>query len=92
MRTVPVHRSLYRRILVLGGERDLVQGAAVVALLVALGGQTVLSLTAALFWWFLALYCLQRMGKRDTYMSQVFSRHVKQQDFYPARSTAWRER
>ena len=92
MRKVPVHRSLHRRMLVLGGERDLVQGAAVVALMVALSGQTVIAFTAAVVWWFLALYCLQRMGKHDTHMSQVFSRHVKQQDFYPARSAAWRER
>lgn len=90
MRTVPVHRSLHRRILIFGAERDLVQLAAFIALLVALGGMTVEAAICAAVFWVMALYCLQRMAKADQYMSQIFDRHVRQQDFYAARSTPWK--
>lgn len=90
MRTVPVHRSLHRRILLLGGERDLVQIAASITMVVGFGGMTPIAATCAGVFWFASLYGLQRMAKADHHMSQIFERHVRQQDFYAARSTPWR--
>lgn len=90
MRSVPVHRSLYRRILILGGERDLVQLAAIIAFLVCFGGMTLVSFIAGGIFWLVSIFCLQRMSKADVYMGQVFERHVRQQDFYPARTSVWR--
>jgi len=90
VRTVPVHRSLYRRILILGGERDLVQLAAFIAFLVGVGGMTLASFIAGGLFWLISIFCLQRMAKADVYMGQVFERHVRQQDFYPARTSVWR--
>ena len=90
MRSVPVHRSLYRRILILGGERDLVQLAAIIAFLVCFGGMTLVSFIAGGIFWLVSIFCLQRMAKADVYMGQVFERHVRQQDFYPARTSVWR--
>lgn len=63
MRTVPVHRSLYRRILILGGERDLVQLSAFIAFLVGVGGMTLISFLAGGIFWLIAIFCLQRMAK-----------------------------
>lgn len=90
MRTVPVHRSLHRRILVLGAERDLVHLAAFVAFLVSFGGMTLTSFIAGGVFWLAAIFCLQRMAKADVHMGQIFERHMRQQDFYAARTSAWR--
>lgn len=92
MRTVSVHRSLHRRQLVLGGERDLVHIAAFICGLLAFGGMTTASISGAAVFWFIALKCLQKMGKVDPYMSEVFTRHIRHQSFYAARTTPWRER
>lgn len=90
MRRATVHRSLYRRILVLGAERDLVLLSGSIVAVLALGGRSALSIGAAVLVWFCSLYAFQRMGKADPYMSKVVSRHLKQQEFYDARSTPWR--
>lgn len=90
MRTVPVHRSLHRRILLLGGERDLVQLSAMAAFIVSIGSQTVIGIASAVIFWCGAVYALRRMAKTDPHMSQIFDRHVRQQDFYPARGSVWR--
>lgn len=92
MRTIPVHRSLYRRMLILGGERDLVQILAFLCFLLAFGGMTKVSIGAACVLWFGGLKLLQKMGKVDPYLSMIFSRHIAQQEFYAARTTVWRER
>lgn len=90
MRTVPVYRSLHRRIFILGGEAELVQGASFVALLLGVGGMSKISVVTGILFWFVALNALQRMGKRDPYMGAVFMRHVKQKTFYAARSKPWK--
>lgn len=91
MRTVPVHKSLHRRILVLGGEKDLVQMAAFITFLLVIGGMTVLSTIAGLTFWFCALFLLQRMAKADPHMSDIAARHIRQQGFYAAHSAPWRK-
>ena len=90
MRIVPVHRSLHRRILVLGAERELVHMAAFVTFMVSFGGMTLTSFLAGGVFWCVALFCLRRMAKLDVHMGQVFERHIRQQDFYAARTSAWR--
>lgn len=87
--TRPVFKSLHRQALVLGGERELVQFSALLAFIVGAGGQTLLSISCALAFWCVALFCLQRMAKSDPCLSAVFRRHVRQQTVYPARSTPW---
>lgn len=87
-----IHQSLHRHNLVLGGERDLVMGSALLALLVGVGGMTLISGGLALIFWLFALFVLRRMAKADPMLSRVWLRHVKQQDFYSARSSRWRMR
>ena len=91
MRTALVHKSLHRRILVLGGERDLVQMSAFITFLLVIGGMTALSIITGLTFWFCALFLLRRMAKADPYMSDIAARHIRQQSFYAARSTPWRK-
>lgn len=89
MRTLPIHQSLHRHNHVLGAERDLVLTSGLIALLVGVGGLTLLSAGTALLFWVVAVFALRRMAKADPQLSKVWLRHVKQQLFYAAKSGRW---
>ena len=89
-RYLPIHQSLHRHAHVLGAERELVMTSALIALLVGVGGLTVVSMLSAAFFWIVAVFALRRMAKADPIMSRVWLRHIKQQDFYPAKASRWR--
>ena len=79
-RHTPIHQSLHRHNLVLGAERELAMSSALIALLVGIGGVTVISGIAAFVFWIAAIFVLRRMARADPLMSKVWMRHVKQQD------------
>jgi type IV secretion system protein VirB3/type IV secretion system protein VirB4 len=64
--------------------------AALIALLVGVGGLTAISVTAAALFWLVSVFALRRMAKADPIMSRVWLRHIKQQDYYPAKASRWR--
>ena len=86
LRRIPVHASLHRANLVMGAERELVLGSALAALLVGIGGLSLVSAGTAIVFWFCAIWVLRRMARADPMMSKVWLRHVRQQVFYSARS------
>lgn len=89
MRTIVIHKSLNRKILVMGGDRELVMLSALIALVLGVGGMTIPSGITGLIFWTISLFIFQKMAKEDQQMFQVWLRHRKQQDYYPARSTPW---
>lgn len=89
IRHAPIHQSLHRHNLVMGAERELTMGSALIALLVGVGGMTIISGIAALVFWVIALFVLRRMARADPQMSKVWMRHIKQQDFYNAKASRW---
>jgi type IV secretion system protein VirB3/type IV secretion system protein VirB4 len=74
----------------LGAERELAMSSALIALLVGIGGVTVISGIAAFVFWIAAIFVLRRMARADPLMSKVWMRHVKQQDLYSAKASRWR--
>lgn len=86
LRRIPVHSSLHRANLVMGAERELALGSALAALLVGIGGMSLVSAGAAIVFWFCVIWALRRMARADPMMSRVWLRHVRQQVFYSARS------
>ena len=90
VRKIAVHQSLPRHNFVMGAERELVMTSALIALLVGIGGLTLLSGAAAAVFWIVAVFVLRRMAKADPIMSKVWMRHVKQNDFYSAKASRWR--
>lgn len=86
LRRIPVHSSLHRANLVMGAERELALGSALAALLVGIGGMSLVSAGAAIVFWFCAIWALRRMARADPMMSKVWLRHIRQQVFYSARS------
>ena len=90
VRKIAVHQSLQRHNFVMGAERELVMTSALIALLVGIGGLTLLSGAAAAVFWIVAVFVLRRMAKADPIMNKVWMRHVKQNDFYNAKASRWR--
>ena len=64
--------------------------AALIALLVGVGGLTAISVITAVLFWLVSVFALRRMAKADPMMSRVWLRHIKQQDYYPAKASRWR--
>lgn len=60
------------------------------SLLVGIGGLTLISGLSAVLFYILAVLVLRGIAKADPIMSQVWFRHIKQQDYYPSRSSLWR--
>ena len=89
-RTLPIHQSLHRHAHVFGAEREPVMTAALIALLVGVGGLTAISAIAAVSFWLVAVFALRRMANADPVMCRVWLRHIKQQDYYPAKASRWR--
>lgn len=89
MRSVPIHQSLHRHDLVLGGERDPVLYAALLAVIIFVSGMSLFAAVLALTLWIASLAALRRMAKEDPMMSRIWMRHVRQQDYYPAHSSPW---
>ena len=64
--------------------------SALIALRVGVGGLTAVSIVSAAAFWIMAVFALRRMAKADPIMSKVWLRHIKQQEFYPAKASRWR--
>jgi type IV secretory pathway TrbD component len=57
------------------------------AFLTALGGFSLISALCGLAFWLIALFWLRKWAKEDPLMRQVWLRHIRQRDYYPAKST-----
>ena len=90
MRHIPIHQSLHRHAHILGAERELVMGSALIAMLVGIGGLTIVSVASAIVFWIVSVVVLRRMAKADPIMSKVWLRHIRQQEFYTAKGNPWR--
>lgn len=85
--SIPIHESLNRPILVMGGERNLVLMLAVVA------GVFIFSLARAwaaaigIMLWMLGQWALSRAATYDPQLSQTGVRAMKYGRYYPAQTT-----
>lgn len=91
MRTLPIHQSLHRHNHVMGAEREIALSILLIAMLVGVGGMTLLSALAASVFYLVGIMVARRMAKADPLMSKVWMRHIKQQLYYPAKSSIWRK-
>lgn len=90
-RRIPIHSSLNRNQLLLGGERELVLLAALTVALVVVSGMNKISFIAGALIWFSLMLLLIKMAKADPVMSKVYTRHIKYKSFYPAKAGAFAE-
>lgn len=90
IRTVPIHRSLIRPNLFMGGDREMVMFAGLLAFALVFAGQEWVATFYGVFLWVAALFLLRLMAKADPYMRQIYLRHRLYKRYYPARSTPYR--
>jgi type IV secretion system protein VirB3 len=85
-REIVIHQSANRPNLILGGDRELVLVMVMIAFALAfsLASWWGVLLSAAL--WIGSVAVLQRMGKADPLLRQVYFRHISYRPFYPAKS------
>ena len=88
VRRIPIHRSLNRPTLLLGGDRELVMGAALLCGVLVFSVSTWWGVALGLLFWIAAIAVLSRMGKSDPLMRQVFLRHQRYQSHFCA-SARW---
>jgi type IV secretion system protein VirB3 len=85
-REIVIHQSANRPNQILGGDRELMLIAVLVAIGLAfsLGSWWGFGLSVTL--WVGAVAVLQRMGKADPLLRQIYLRHIRYRAFYPAKS------
>lgn len=85
-RNVAIHPAINRPNQLLGGDRELVLSAVLIAATLGLSLGTWWGVVLAVLFWIGAIGALQRMGKADPQLRQVYLRHIRYRQFYPAKS------
>lgn len=90
LRTIPIRRAGNRHNLFMGGDRELVMLAGLLAFSLIFNAQELRATAVGLLLWFGALFAFRRMAKADPQMRPVYMRHRKYRPYYPPRSTPYR--
>jgi type IV secretion system protein VirB3 len=90
LRAIPIHRAGNRVTLFMGGDRELVMMAGLLAFALLFSAQELRATIAGLALWFGALYGCRLMAKHDPQLRHVYLRHRRYRKYYPARSTPFR--
>ena len=83
-RELPIHTAAHRRILVLGGDRELVRLAALLCAMLGIAVLTWWSVLLALLLWLASVAGLAHLARRDPLFRLVYARHLAYRDFYAA--------
>lgn len=90
LRTVPIHRSMNRANLFMGGDRELVMVSGLLAFALIFTAQEWGATIYGILLWSGALFVLRLMAKADPQLRPVYLRHRRYARYYPARSTPFR--
>jgi type IV secretory pathway TrbD component len=90
LRAIPIRRAGNRHNLFMGGDRELVMFAGLLAFALVFSAQELRATVLGVLLWFAALYALRLMAKSDPKLRSVYLRHRKYRSYYPARSTPFR--
>jgi type IV secretion system protein VirB3 len=91
LRTIPIRRAGNREHLFMGGDRELVMFAGLLAGALIFSAQDARATVFGLALWFAALFVLRLMAKADPKLRHVYLRHRRYKGYYPARSTPFRD-
>lgn len=91
LRTVPIHASMNRHNLFMGGDRELVMVSGLLAAALIFTSQEWVATGYGVLLWSFALYILRLMAKADPQLRPVYLRHRLYRRYYPARSTPFRD-
>lgn len=90
LRKIPIRRAGNRQNLFMGGDRELVMFAGLMAFALIFSAQELRATVVGLLLWFGALYLCRLMAKSDPKLRFVYMRHRKYKPYYAARSTPFR--
>lgn len=90
LRTIPIRRAGNRQNLFMGGDRELVMFAGLMAFALIFSAQELRATVVGLLLWFGALFLCRLMAKSDQQLRHVYMRHRRYKPYYPARSTPFR--
>ena len=90
LRTIPIRRAGNRHNLFMGGDRELVMFAGLLAFALIFSAQELRATVVGLLLWFGALFACWLMAKSDPKMRFVYLRSRKYKRYYAARSTPFR--
>lgn len=85
-REIVIHQSANRPNQILGGDRELVLIAILTSISLAFALGSWWGICLAVGFWVGAVAVLQRMGKADPLLRQIYVRHIRYRSFYPAKS------
>ena len=85
-REILIHQSPNRPNQILGGDRELALLTILISISLAFSLATLWGIGLAVSFWIGSIAVLQRMGKADPMLRQVYMRHIRYRPFYPARS------
>ena len=88
-REVVIHQSANRPNLILGGDRELVLVMIIIACALAFSLASWWGVLLSASLWIASVAVLQKMGKADPLMRQVYMRHIRYRPFYSAKSQIW---
>lgn len=84
-----LHQSTSRPNQILGGDRELVLASLLIAVALAFALASWWGVGCAVAFWLGSVAVLQRMGKADPLMRQVYVRHVRYLPAYPAKAAVF---
>ena len=90
LRTIPIRRAGNRHNLFMGGDRELVMFAGLLAFALIFSAQELRATVIGLLLWFGALFACRLMAKSDPKMRFVYLPSRKYKRYYAARSTPFR--
>src|SRR4051794_12063627 len=85
-REVTIYQSANRPNQILGGDRELMLLAILIAVALAFSLASLWGVALSIGFWMSAVAVFQRMGKADPLMRQIYMRHIRYKTFYPAKS------
>ncbi len=91
LRTIPLRRTGNRHNLFMGGDRELVMFAGLLAGALIFSAQDLRATVFGVMLWVAALFMLRLMAKADPKLRHVYLRHRRYRGYYPARSTPFRD-
>ena len=91
LRAIPIRRAGNRANLFMGGDRELVMFAGLLAAALIFSAQELRATVFGFALWFGALFAFRRMAKADPQLRHVYFRHRRYRAYYPARSTPFRD-
>lgn len=90
LRTIPL-RKVNRDNLWLGGDREAVMFAGLMAFSLIFSAQEIRASVIGVLLWVTALFLLRKAAKSDPQMRKVYLRSRRYKSYYPANSTPFRE-